>query len=85
MGTAPTSVLKLQQYICDPFQTEDVIATATTIAGFEWPTVLMITSPVYESEFHVRNIVMRSMCKLVWVKTSLIDQVHEVNVSFIIK
>ena len=81
--TAPTSVSKLQQYIRDPSQTEDLIATATTIAGFEWPSILMVTSPVYESEFHVRNIVMRSMCKLVWLKTSLIDQVHELNVSFI--
>ena len=83
--TAPTSVSKLQQYIRDPSQTEDLIATATTIAGFEWPSILMITSPVYESEFHVRNIVMRSMCKLVWLKTSLIDQVYELNVSFIDK
>ena len=81
--TAPTSVSKLQQYIRDPSQTEDLIATATTIAGFEWPSILMITSTVYESEFHVRNIVMRSMCKLVWLKTTLIDQLHELNVSLV--
>ena len=72
---------KLQQWLRDPSKTEDAIATATTIAGFEWPVILMITSKIYESEFHVRNIVMRSMCKLVWLKTSLIDQVYELNVS----
>ena len=79
--TAPASVTKLQQWLYDCCQTKDVIATATTIAGFEWPSILMITSTVYESQFHVRNIVMRSMCKLVWLKTNIIDQVYELNVS----
>ena len=81
---APSATpLQLQQWLRDPSQHRDVIASATTIAGFEWPSILMITSTVYESQFHVRNIVMRSMRKLVWLKTSLIDQVYELNVSII--
>ena len=75
------TVSTLQQWLRDPSQSEDLIATAPFVGGFEWPTVMMITSTIYESEFHVRNIVMRSMCKLVWLKTNVIDQVHELNVS----
>ena len=80
----PTTTLpQLQEWLLDPSQQQDLIASATTIAGYEFPSILMITSTVYESQFHVRNIVMRSMCKLVWLKSSLIDQVHELNVSII--
>ena len=49
---------KLQQWLSDPSQHQDAFASATTIAGFEWPSVLMITSTVHDSLFHVRNIVM---------------------------
>ena len=77
------TVSTLRQWLRDPSQREDLIATAPFVGGFEWPTVMMITSTIYESEFHVRNIVMRSMCKLVWLKTNIIDQVHELNVSII--
>ena len=77
------SVSTLRQWLRDPSQSEDLIATAPFVGGFEWPSVIMITSTIYESEFHVRNIVMRSMCKLVWLKTNIIDQVHELNVSII--
>ena len=78
------SVSTLRQWLRDPSQSEDLIATAPFVGGFEWPSVIMITSTIYESEFHVRNIVMRSMCKLVWLKTNIIEQVHELNVSIIL-
>ena len=78
------TVSTLRQWLRDPSQSEDLIATAPFVGGFEWPSVIMITSTIYESEFHVRNIVMRSMCKLVWLKTNIIDQVHELNVSIIL-
>ena len=80
-GTNTVSIL--QQWLRNPSQGEDLVATAPFVGGFEWPTVMMITSTIYESEFHVRNIVMRSMCKLVWLKTNIIEQVHELNVSII--
>ena len=78
------TVSTLRQWLSDRSQTEDLITTAPFVGGFEWPSVMMITNTIYESEFHVRNIVMRSMCKLVWLKTNIIDQVHELNVSIIL-
>ena len=78
------TVSTLRQWLSNPSQTEDLVTTAPFVGGFEWPSVMMITSTIYESEFHVRNIVMRSMCKLVWLKTNIIDQVHELNVSIIL-
>ena len=80
-GTITVSTLR--KWLSDPSQTEDLVTSAPFVGGFEWPTVMMITSTIYESEFHVRNIVMRSMCKLVWLKTNIIEQVHELNVSII--
>ena len=67
----------VKRWLRDHTQSQDLISPATAIAGFEWPSILMVTSINYDSQFHVRNIVMRAMCRLSWLKTSLIDQVYE--------
>ena len=52
---------------------QDLITSASVIAGFEWPSVLMITSNKSSSQFYMRNIAMRAMSRLVWLKTELLD------------
>ena len=55
----------------------DLIASSSVIAGFEWPSVLIITSNNFKSQFHIRNIVMRAMSRLVWLKTDSLDDIQE--------
>ena len=69
----PMETTEIQKWLDDKSEYQDLITSATVIAGFEWPSVLMITSNKSSSQFHVRNIVMRAMSRLVWLKTELLD------------
>lgn len=58
----------------------DLIASSEVMAGFEWPSVLIITSKHYRSQFYLRNIVMRAMSRLVWFKTSFLGELYEIDI-----
>ena len=67
----------IQKWLNDLTKTQDLIASSGVIAGFEWSSVLLITSQRFESQFNLRNMVMRAMSRLVWLKTSLLEKVEE--------
>ena len=68
---------EIQQWLDDPSKLEDLIVSASFIAGFEWPSVLIMTSHNYDAHFFVRNMVMRAMWRLVWLKTDIFDSIYE--------
>ena len=68
---------EIQQWLVDPSKLEDLIVSASVIAGFEWPSVLIMTSHDYDAQFYVRNMVMRAMWRLVWLKTDMFDSIYE--------
>ena len=68
---------EIRQWLDDPSKLEDLIVSASVIAGFEWPSVLIITSNDYDAQFYVRNMVMRAMSKLVWLKTDFFNSIYE--------
>ena len=67
----------IQKWLDDLTKTQDLIASSGVIAGFEWSSVLLITSQSVESQFHLRNMVMRAMSRLVWLKTNSLEKVQE--------
>ena len=69
--------LFVRKWLIDLAWTQDLIASSCVIAGFEWAAVLMITNNNHESQFYARNMVMRAMSRLVWLKTNSIDEVNE--------
>ena len=64
---------EIRNWLDEKSKYQDLIASASVIAGFEWPSVLMITSNKSSSQFYVRNIVMRAMSRLIWLKTETLD------------
>ena len=68
---------EIRQWLVDPSKLEDLIVSASVIAGFEWPSVLIMTSHDYDAQFYVRNMVMRAMWRLVWLKTDIFDSIYE--------
>ena len=64
---------EVRKWLDEKSECQDLITSASVIAGFEWPSVLMITSNKSSSQFYVRNIVMRAMSRLIWLKTELLD------------
>ena len=60
------------QWLSDPTDNRDVIASLSVMA-----IVLIITSKNYESQFYLRNSVMRAMCRLVWLKTKDLEELLE--------
>ena len=68
---------KIRQWLDDPSKLEDLIVSASFIAGFEWPSVLIMTSNDYDAQFYVRNMVMRAMWRLVWLKTDFVTSIYE--------
>ena len=46
---------EIRQWLDDPSKLEDLIVSASCIAGFEWPSVLIMTSNDYDAQFYVRN------------------------------
>ena len=69
---------EIRQWLADPSKLEDLVVSASFIAGFEWPSVLIMTSNDYDdAQFYVRNMVMRAMWRLVWLKTDSINEVYE--------
>ena len=69
----PLETTEIRKWLDEKSEYQDLITSASVIAGFEWPSVLMITSNKSSSQFYVRNIVMRAMSRLVWLKTELLD------------
>merc|ERR1711971_1196935 len=69
--------LLLRKWLIDPTKTQDLIASTCVMAGFEWPTILMITSKNHKSQFYARNMVMRAMSSLVWLKTDSLKGYEE--------
>ena len=76
LGTLAT----LQQFLLLPSDPRDVVASANVIAGFEWPSILMITNKRHGSQFFVRNMIMRAMSRLVWLKTDMVEEINEQEV-----
>ena len=72
----------VQKWLVDLEKTQDLIASSCVIAGFEWPSVLMITNVNHPSQFYACNMVMRAMSRLVWLKTNSIDEVNELGMPF---
>ena len=68
---------EIRQWLDDPTKLEDLIVSASFIAGFEWPSVLIMTSNDYDAQFYVRNMVMRAMWRLVWLKTDFFNSIYE--------
>ena len=68
---------EIRQWLDDTSKHEDLIVSASFIAGFEWPSVLIMTSKNYDAQFFVRNMVMRAMSRLVWLKTDIFDSIYE--------
>ena len=68
---------EIRQWLDDPSKLEDLIVSASCIAGFEWPSVLIMTSNDYDAQFYERNMVMRAMSRLVWLKTNSLEKVQE--------
>ena len=69
--------LFIRKWQVDLEKTQDLIASSCVIAGFEWASVLMITNDNHKSQFYARNIVMRAMSRLVWLKTNSIADENE--------
>jgi len=69
--------LLARKWLIDPTKTQDIIASSCVIAGFEWPSILMITSKNHKSQFYARNMVMRAMSSLVWLKTDFLEGYEE--------
>ena len=69
--------LLARKWLIDPTKTQDLIASSCVIAGFEWPSILMITSKNHKSQFYARNMVMRAMSSLVWLKTDSLKEFEE--------
>ena len=69
--------LLARKWLIDPTKTQDLIASSCVIAGFEWPSILMITSKNHKSQFYARNMVMRAMSSLVWLKTNFLKGYEE--------
>ena len=72
----------IRKWLVNQAKKQDLIASSSVIAGFEWSSVLMMTSNNHECQFSLRNMVMRAMCRLVWLKTNSLDEVHEVPPPF---
>ena len=68
---------EIRQWLVDPSKLEDLVVSASVISGFEWPSVFVMTSNDYDAQFYVRNMVMRAMWRLVWLKTDSINEVYE--------
>ena len=68
---------EIRQWLVDPSKLEDLVVSASFISGFEWPSVFVMTSNNYDAQFYVRNMIMRAMWRLVWLKTDSIDDVYE--------
>ena len=68
---------EIRQWLVDPSKLEDLVVSASVISGFEWPSVFVMTSNNYNAQFYVRNMVMRAMMRLVWLKTDSINEVYE--------
>ena len=68
---------EIRQWLVDPSKLEDLVVSASFISGFEWPSVFVMTSKAYDAQFYVRNMVMRAMSRLVWLKTDSINEVYE--------
>ena len=68
---------EIRQWLVDPSKLEDLVVSASVISGFEWPSVFVITSNKHDAQFYVRNMIMRAMWGLVWLKTDSIDDVYE--------
>ena len=68
---------KIRQWLIDPSKLEDLVVSASVITGFEWPSVFVMTSNKNDAKFYVRNMVMRAMMRLVWLKTDSIKEVCE--------
>lgn len=49
----------LRHWLANSEEPQDLVVSSTSIAGFEWHSVLMVTSFDNKSQFYVRNIVMR--------------------------
>ena len=64
-----------------PEYSRDIIASSTVISGFEWPSILMITGLKYPL-FHVRNMIMRSMVKLVWLRTFKLEDIRNLSEAY---
>ena len=69
--------LLVRKWLIDLAMTQDLIASSCVIAGFEWSSVLIITNDNHKSKFYTRNMVMRAMSRLVWLKTNSLDEVNE--------
>ena len=69
--------LLVRKWLIDLAMTQDLIASSCVIAGFEWSSVLIITNDNHKSKFYARNMVMRAMSRLVWLKTNSLDEVNE--------
>ena len=67
----------IRKWLINQAKVQDLIASSSVIAGFEWSSVLMMTSNNHKSHFSLRNMVMRAMCRLVWLKTNSLDEVQE--------
>ena len=83
-GCSSTKITQIREYelfvrkwLVDLSMTQDLIASSCVIAGFEWASVLIITNDKHRSQFYARNMVMRAMSRLVWLKTNSIDEVNE--------
>ena len=68
---------EIRQWLVDPSKLEDLVVSASFISGFEWPSVFVMTSNNCDAQFYVRNMIMRAMWRLVWLKTDSIDEVYE--------
>ena len=73
----PMETTEIRKWLDEKSEYQDLITSASVIAGFEWPSVLMITSNKSSSQFYVRNIVMRAMSRLIWLKTELLDDLMD--------
>ena len=69
--------LLVREWLINPAKTQDLIASSCVMAGFEWPSILMITSKNHKSQFYARNMVMRAMSSLVWLKTDSLKEYEE--------
>ena len=71
--------LSIRKWLVDLSMTQDLIASSCVIAGFEWASVLIITNDNHKSQFYARNMVMRAMSRLVWLKTNSLTEVNELE------
>ena len=72
---------EIRQWLVDPSKLEDLVVSASFISGFEWPSVFVMTSNNCDAQFYVRNMIMRAMWRLVWLKTNSIGDVYESDIN----